>query len=249
MAMSDRSDAGFPHTQLSVLRAAGSEDPEVRRAALDVLAAVYWRPVYARYRIKWRAEAADAEDLAQEFFARALGDGLFEGYDPGRAKFRTYLRTCADRFAANARRDQRRLKRGGATTVVSIDAAGAERELELAGAFRQDADPDDWFDREWVRGLFAEAVERLRAETAGTPREVRFALLRRYDLVPERDADRPSYRELAAELGLPVTQVTNHLAWARRELRRLLLERLRSLSGSDGEYRDEVVAVLGRYTP
>jgi RNA polymerase sigma factor (sigma-70 family) len=245
VAMSDRSDASFPNTRLSVLRAAGSADPEVRRAALDVLAAVYWRPVYARYRIKWRVNAADAEDLAQEFFTRAVGDGLVEDYDPARAKFRTYLRTCADRFAANARRDQRRLKRGGEVTVVSLDTAGMEQELERAGAFREDADPDAWFDREWVRGLFADAVERLRAETAGTPRQVRFELLRRYDLAPEREADRPSYRTLAAEFDLPVTRVTNHLAWARRELRRLLLERVRSLSGSDAEYRDEVAAVLG----
>jgi len=37
--------------------------------------------------------------------------------------------------------------------------------------------------------------------------------------------DRPSCRALAEEFGLPVTQVTNHLAWARRELRRLVLER------------------------
>jgi len=33
--------------------------------------------------------------------------------------------------------------------------------------------------------------------------------------------------------------VTNHLAWARRELRRLVLERLRIVSGSDAEFRDE----------
>ena len=159
VAMGDGSDAGFPNTRVSVLRAAGSSDPEVRRAALDVLAAVYWRPVYARYRIKWRAEAADAEDLAQEFFARALSDGLFADYDPAQARFRTYLRLCADRFAANARRDQRRLKRGGEATVVSIDVAGVEQELDLAGAFRPDADPDAWFDREWVRGLFADAFK------------------------------------------------------------------------------------------
>jgi RNA polymerase sigma factor (sigma-70 family) len=247
--MSDRSDAAFPSTRLSVLRAAGSDDPEVRRVALEVLAAVYWRPVYARYRLKWNVAAADAEDLAQDFFARALDDGLFEDYDPSRARFRTYLRLCADRFAANARRDRRRLKRGGAVILVPLDFPGAERDLAGALAYRDDAEADAWFDREWVRALFADAVERLRAATTGTSREIRFILLRRYDLEPERDADRPSYRALAEEFALPVTQVTNHLAWARRELRRLLLERLRSLSGSDAEYRDEVANVLGTERP
>lgn len=71
-------------------------------------------------------------------------------------------------------------------------------------------------------------------------------MLCRYDLEPQRDADRPSYRALADQFHLPLTQVTNHLGWARRELRRLLLERLQSLSASDAEFRDEAEAVLGR---
>ncbi|MGH7514736.1 MAG: sigma factor [Gemmatimonadales bacterium] len=244
--MIGRSDAAFPSTRHSVLRAVASPDPEVRREALEDLAAVYWRPVYARYRLKWNLPAPDAEDLAQEFFVRALSDGLFQDFDPERARFRTFLRLCADRFAANARRDQHRLKRGGAATMVSLDVAGAERDLADAPALRTGAEADAWFDREWVRALFADAVERLRALTAGTPHEIRFTLLRRYDLEPERDADRPGYRDLAEEFHLPVSQVTNHLAWARRELRRLLLERLRSLSATDAEFRDEAAAVLGQ---
>lgn len=73
--------------------------------------------------------ARDAEDLAQEFFSRAVQRGFFDDYDPERARFRTYLRTCLDRFAANARRDERRLKRGGGVTMLSLDVAGVEREL------------------------------------------------------------------------------------------------------------------------
>lgn len=243
--MTDRSDPAFPSTRLSVLRAVASPDVDVRHAALEVLATVYWRPVYARYRLKWNLPAPDAEDLAQEFFARVAHDGMFQDFDPARARFRTYLRLCADRFAANARRDRLRLKRGGAATVVSLEAAGAEPDLAHAEGRHSDAEADAWFDREWIRALFADAVERLRASTAGTPREIRFTLLRRYDLEPERDADRPGYRALADEYHLPVTQVTNHLAWARRELRGLLLERLRSLSASDAEFREEAAAVLG----
>jgi DNA-directed RNA polymerase specialized sigma24 family protein len=241
-----RSDPAFPSTRHSVLRAVASSDPEVCRAALEVLAAVYWRPVYARYRLKWNLPAPDAEDQTQDFFARALSDGLFRDFDPERARFRTYLRLCADRFAANAQRGRQRLKRGGGATMVSLDVAGAERDLAGAPAFRTDTEADAWFDREWVRALFADAVARLRASTAGTPREIRFTLLHRYDLEPERDADRPGYRDLAEEFHLPVTQVTNHLAWARRELRRLLLERLHSLSASDAEFRDEAASVLGQ---
>ena len=243
--MSAPSDARFPSTRHSLLRALGSEDTATRRAALESLVAVYWRPVYARFRVKWSVSPADAEDMTQEFFARSVEDGSFDRYDASRARFRTYLRTCADRFAANVARDRTRLKRGGGAVLVPIEAVDLERELASYPAAGGQEDADSWFEREWVRGVFADAVARLREDTAGTPREVRFALLRRYDLDPQREEDRPSYRALAAEFGVPVTQVTNHLAWARRELRRLVLERLRALAGSDAEYEEDVAAVLG----
>jgi RNA polymerase sigma factor (sigma-70 family) len=244
--MMGRSDAAFPSTRLSVLSAVGSPDADARQAALEVLSAIYWRPVYARYRLKWNLSGPDAEDLTQDFFARAAHDNLFQDFDPARGRFRTFVRVCADRLAANARRGHRRLKRGGGATIVSLDVPGAERDLAGVPAGQSDDEADAWFDREWVRALFADAVERLRSATAGTSREIRFRLLCRYDLEPQRDADRPAYRALADEFGLPVTQVTNHLAWARRELRRLLLERLHALSASDAEFRDEVETVLGR---
>jgi RNA polymerase sigma factor (sigma-70 family) len=198
--------------------------------------------VYGHLRLKWRAQPADAEDLTQEFFARAMDRGFFDGYDPDRGRFRTFLRACLDRFAANSRRDKGRLKRGGGVILVSLDFAGLEGELARAEA----GDPDEWFDREWLRSLFRDAIDELRACSLGTTREIRFRAFERHDLLPAGDEERPSYRELAEQLGVPVTQVTNHLAWARRELRRLLLERLAAVSGSDGELRAEASELLGR---
>jgi RNA polymerase sigma factor (sigma-70 family) len=242
---SGRGGAAFPSTQLSVILAARQDDPELRQAAFGTLVTVYWRPVYARLRVKWRAQPADAEDLAQDFFVRAMERGFFDGYDPDRARFRTFLRICLDRFAANARRNERRLKRGGGQMLLPLDFADAERELARVGEPNFEADADAWFDREWVRSLFADAVEALRAASAGTPREIRFLVFERHDIQPALDAQRPTYRALGEELGLTVTQVTNHLAWARRELRRLVLDRLRVVSGSDREFREEAESLFG----
>jgi len=239
----------FPTTRRSVVEATGDENADVRRAAFEALVSAYWRSVYSHLRMKWRAQPADAEDLAQEFFARAMAHGFFDAYDPERARFRTFLRTCLDRFASNARRNERRLKRGGGAMALSLDFAGAERDLAASGAGAgPEAESDAWFDREWVRGLFAEAVEALRAECAGTPRAIRFQVFERHDLA-QAETPRPSYRALGEQLGLPVTQVTNHLAWARRELRRLVLERLRALSGSDAEFRAEAEDLFGVRIP
>jgi DNA-directed RNA polymerase specialized sigma24 family protein len=178
----------------------------------------------------------------QEFFAGLLDGETFAGYDRARARFRTYLRMCLDRFAANARRDEQRLKRGGGVAHQSLDFPAAERELALAGPA---ADPDAWFDREWVRGLFSQAVDDLRRSTRGTPREIRFQVLECYDLHAADEGTRPGYREIAERFDIPLTQVTNHLAWARRELRRLVLARLAEVTGSDAELRDEAEELFG----
>jgi hypothetical protein len=50
---------------------------------------------------------------------------------------------------------------------------------------------------------------------------------------------------LAQTHSLPVTTVTNHLAWARRELRRLLEQRVASVTPADNERRREVRLLLG----
>ena len=72
-----------------------------------------------------------------------------------------------------------------------------------------------------------------------------FLLFERYDLADAEPHERPTYAELAAELGLPVTQVTNFLAAVRREFRRAVLARLRETSGGEEEFRAEARALLG----
>jgi RNA polymerase sigma factor (sigma-70 family) len=254
---------GFPATRLSVVRALASREEAVRRPAFAALAEGYWKPTYKYLRVRWRLEAEDAEDLTQAFFAQVLEKRYFDRYDPARARFRTYLRTCLDRFAANRRRAERRLKRGGDRAAVPLDSApgwhpdyaAAEGELGRQGRAvpadrladgSPESDPEGWFHREWRRALFQRAVARLRARAAGG-REVRFTIFARYDLDGARE-EGLTYAALGEELGLPATQVTNHLAWARRELRKIVLELLEELCGSQEEVVAEARDLLGGAT-
>jgi hypothetical protein len=50
---------------------------------------------------------------------------------------------------------------------------------------------------------------------------------------------------LAQEYGIPLTDVTNALAWARREFRRIALQRLREICGSEEEFQRETRAAFG----
>jgi RNA polymerase sigma factor (sigma-70 family) len=230
----------FPTTRQTAVQAAGSNDPGECRRGFDALVGAYWKPVYKYLRLKWREDNEGAKDLTQGFFARAMEKGYFRGYDPAKASFRTYLRTCVDGYVANERQAAHRIRRGGDVELVALDFEAAEGELR-EHPVADGVSMEEYLRREWVRSLFGLAVERLQALCRERDKTVHFRLFERYDL----DEEETSYEELARELSLPVTQVTNYLAWTRREFRRLVLEELREVSGSEEEFRREARALLG----
>ena len=227
---------GFPPTRWSAVAAARSGEAAERRLGLSRIAETYWKPVYKLLRLRWRKSHDDAAELTQEFFARLVEDDVLAGYDPSKARLRTYLRTCLDALVQNDERDRGRLKRGGDRELVSLDYAAAEAEI---GSVAAPEDPDAFFEAEWVRSVFASALARLSAEL----RPQVFEVFDRYDV--RGDEPRPTYAEIAARLGIKVTDVTNHLALARREMRRITLETLREMTVSEDEFRREARTLLG----
>ena len=237
----------FPPTRSTLLQEIRSPDLETRQRAMGALIEVYWRPVYGYLRLRWGRERLDSEDLTQEFFLRAMDGNYFDRYDPAIARFRTFLRTCLDGFMANTERAASRQKRGGGNTWLSLDFEMAE--ADLAGVSVQgEAEVDRFFHEEWVRSILALSVSALREHCESRGKMVAFEVFQRYDIQPADDV-RPTYQAMAAELGQPVTQVTNLLAYARREFRRIVLERLRDLSASDAEFRAEAESLLGVRDP
>ena len=232
----------FPDTRLSLLTALAATDPDARRGAADLLYRAYRAPVLDIFRWRWHLGDADAEDAVQEFFATALEKGWLQRFDPARARFRTFLRVCADRFAAHQLEASGRQKRGGGMTPLAFDDVAQE-------LVASDDPADARFRAEWVRSVLTLAVEEFKAEAESEGRQVHFALFRAYDLVDGDDHDRPSYADLAAIHHLTDSQVINHLAWARRRFRLRVLAVLRRLAGSNQEYRDDVRDLLGIDAP
>jgi DNA-directed RNA polymerase specialized sigma24 family protein len=232
----------FPLTRRSVVAALAGDDAAATGEAWDALARGYWRPVYAYLRHRWRADHDDAEDLTQEFFARARDKDFFASYDPARSRFRTFLRICLDRFVLRERESASRLKRGGGLVALSLDD-----DLRGAGLEPADpsADPERDFEREWVRALLAGAVESQESRMAERGRSVAIRVFVAYDLEGPDAPERPSYESLARSHDISVTQVTNFLSAMRREFRREVLAHLRALTGSEEEFRAEARDLLG----
>jgi RNA polymerase sigma factor (sigma-70 family) len=229
----------FPQTRSSIVEQLNSTDDQARNAAYDLLVRAYWQPVYAYLRLRWRLDPDDAQDATQSFLASAWSKGYFESFDAEKARFRTFLRVCLDRFVQNQLKAQHAQKRGGGK-VLSLDFA----ELERSVAAQDPAlitDTNEFFRREYVRALFARAVSRLQTELAARGRTTVFDVFAAYDL---QDGE-VSYGDIAAQLSIPVTQVTNHLHAARRRFRELVLAEIRATSGSEAEYRAEAREILG----
>jgi RNA polymerase sigma factor (sigma-70 family) len=236
----------FPPTRRSVLEAVRSIDIEEQEHALEALCAAYWRPVYKYIRLRWKRPAEEAQDLTQGFFLELLERELLEKFDPKKGRLRTYLRVCVDSLVMNEDKASKRQKRGGTIPHVALDFSAAEEELGATvmdpSAIASPESLEQFFEKEWVRSLFALAVEDLRQLCLDRERERTFHLFEAYDL---EGNEKISYDQLSKEYGISVTDVTNALAWARREFRKIALERLRELCGSEEEFQREARAAFG----
>lgn len=213
----------FPDTHHSAILGLHNEDASVRRQHYETVIGAYWQPVHKYLRLRWRETDENAADLTQAFFSKTIESGTLTSYDPVKGTFRTYLRTCLDRFVLNARKQDNRPQ----PLPLDFDAAA------------QAESPEELFHREWVRSLFNLAIEDLRSDRDN----LRFRVFERYDL--NDSGKRPTYGELAIEFGVTTASITNYLAAMRRDLRKAVLNRLRELTATEREFRSEARAILG----
>ncbi len=232
---------GFPPTRHSVIERMRSVDTAARRDAFGDLVEGYWKPLYKYLRLHWRVSDDEAQELTQAFFSDAFQKEWLARYDPDKARFRTFVRLCADRFVMNARQAASRAKRGGGVEMLPLDFPAAEEEM-LRNRQATPPDADEFFRREFVRALFDRAVNGVRTEYTSAGRHVHLALFERYDIDPPGDV---SYAALASEFGLTEAQVTNYLAQVRRSFRVRALEALQTLCGSHEEFRREARELFG----
>jgi len=164
------------------------------RKALEHLCATYWYPLYAFVRREGH-EAADAQDLTQEFFARLLEKNWLDAVDRERGKFRSFLLAAMRHFLANEWDRARRLKRGGGQAILSLDAESAECRYAL-----EPADPvtaDRIFERRWALTLLDQVLTRLQKEFVAAGRGKLFD-----ELKSALTGEKVPYGEIAARLNL-----------------------------------------------
>jgi len=215
-------DAVFPMTTLQLQSHLASASPEAKRAVLETLARRYWKPVYHFVRLSFAKTNEDSKDLTQAFFAWLLERDLMARFDPSRSSFRTFLKGVLRNFAGNEWQAERRLKRGGGASPVPIDTADAAAHGE---------EPDDAFDRLWLRGVLDGAIRRVRARYEKRMRLVPYLVFEKLHFGTEDPP--PSYDALASQFGIKESDVRNYLFEVRKAVREEVTADLAGSGDSD----------------
>jgi RNA polymerase sigma factor (sigma-70 family) len=225
----------FPTTRSSAVADLLSGDPERQAKSVSIIAEAYWRPCCHYLRLRWRATDGESEDLVQSFFETVVRRGLLMTYEPDRARFRTFLRTCLDRHAIDQYRRRSARRRGGGAAEIELSDA------EDALADDKAVDPDKLFEAEWLRHLMQLAIARLDERLTAGGKAKHAALFRAFHV----GDNAPSYADAATTHACSVTDVTNWLHAARKEFRKVALELLRELTIDDDDFAAEAMAVFG----
>jgi RNA polymerase sigma-70 factor (ECF subfamily) len=207
--------AEFPPTQWSLILRARGVLTEARREAMESLCRRYWKPVYCFIRRAWSKPPEDAQDLTQAFFLKLVEGDALQRVDPGRGRFRPYLKTLLRHFAADQHDALQALKRGGGRKIIPIDG-GDQARIEDCLADPRVKDPDQVFDLAWKKEVLDRAVERVRQWYAANQRLPKFQAFEAYDLA---GGDPPTYSVLAERLGIKEGDVRNALFEVRERIR------------------------------
>src|SRR5882672_578839 len=143
----------FPPTTANFQAQLRDPDTLARMQVMETLATRYWKPVYHFLRMSYSKSNEDAKDLTQAFFTWLLERDLLLRYDSERSSFRTFLKGILRNFAGNEHQALQRLKRGGGLKLVPIDLADA-------GLAASGTDPDQAFDRSWLKELLDRSIDR-----------------------------------------------------------------------------------------
>ncbi len=234
-----KTELSFPSTDWILIQETQVGSDTQRRSALGRLLLQYIRAMRVYVRARWQLSTDDADDLLQSFICDKFVLGtLLSKASSDRGKFRGYLLTCLDRYAISQRRWT--LVRERAETELR-NQAGPEIKIN---AQRERA--ARLFDAAWAEVMIGHCLRQVEQHCCTVGRnDLWHAFSARVVnpiLSPEKSR-RPSYRELAAELGLesPV-QASNLVITGRRMFRRFWKSAVESYAG-DGKDDDELDAL------
>lgn len=245
MAELRKSDAGyFPDTTETLwgtVIGAARGDEGVRRERMEELLALYRRPILREIQSRQRCSPEKAEDLCHDFIRQSLRLEFLRSVSPEHGRFRAFVKACIGNFLRDQHARETAEKRGGGQAPGSLDETGEDgRRLHDPPAELEH--PGEVLDREWANSVIDGALKRLEAECVSARSGTLFEALRGHlGRAPEPGTS----AALGARLGITENHVNVALGRMRKRLGEHIEDIIRQTVGPEGDWRDELRALLG----
>ena len=227
-------DGVFRTTHWSVVLAAQDGQGGTTSRALETLCRAYWYPLYVFVRRRGH-DAADAQDLTQEFFAHLLQRDFLRNVAREKGRFRSFLLAALKNFLATEWRRESAAKRGGGRVFVSWEDLQAEE--RYAGEAAEESVPERLYDRRWALTVMQQAMARLREEFVATGKNRQFDRLKPF---LSREGTREDYAAVAGQLQVTPGAVTVAVHRFRRRYGELVRAVVAETVAGPDEVEDEL---------
>jgi RNA polymerase sigma factor (sigma-70 family) len=167
--------ANFVTTRWTQVLKARGQSPEAR-IALGQLCEAYWTPIFRFIRQSGHNEDT-ARDLTQEFVAQLLAKHGFDGFEPSKGRFRSYLLGAVKHFLSDQRDRARSAKRGGGEVPLPLEETG-ETSTSMQIPDPSGELPETFFDRQWALNLIERALGELAKECATAGKKEQYEVLK-----------------------------------------------------------------------
>lgn len=201
---------------------------------METLCRTYWYPLYAYLRRRGH-QAADAQDLTQEFFTRLLRRNFPAQADRTKGKFRSFLLLTLNHFLADERERATAGKRGGGQPLLSLDAEAPEERYRLEP--RDEATPEKLFERRWAHAVLDRALVRVREEYVATGKEDTYAVLQAFGPGEQKSL---SYEDAAGRLGVSMSALKSMIHRLRQRHRELVRDEIAQTVTTVSEIDEEL---------
>ena len=230
----------FATTHWSVVLTAQGESPAAQKA-LERLCRVYWWPLYSFVR-RQGYNPEEAQDLTQGFFASFLERRDLDVVHREKGRLRCYLLASLKNFIGKAHRRDMTVKRGEGRPLVSLQELLARESADPVPA--DSLSPDRIYEHTWALSLLQQVLTQLEEEyrVAG-----KSALFQRLAQMLGDDPDRRSQAEIAQELSMTETAVSQAFYRLRQRYGLLVREEIAHTVAAAGDVEDELrhfIAVL-----
>ena len=229
----------FPSTHWSVVLAVGRTSNPAAQAALEELCCAYWYPLYVYVRRRGHSPE-DAQDLTQSFFERLLERDLLADLRPAGARFRSFLLHTMKNLLASEWTRTHAAKRGGASTILSLEELN--REAHYLHEVADTDSPDVAFERRWAGAVLENALDRLRHEQVAAGKGDLFNALA--DSLTGAAPSQP-HAQLAVQLGMTEAAVKMAIHRLRRRYGELLRREVAQTVATPAEIDEELRHLLG----